>query len=466
MSQPATPLLVGTAETIRAAHTGLQLEFRRGRVGRMGDKGPRQIPSSPGSLRHARRFPRLCSSSYLSRLTTSRVSSASQIYDGLVSACKVGFLVGTVRRLRWQLRYRLGMGGTMSALIRENCSESGPISEDRPELGVLFVAGFAEQRPGTAIAAFAGAMYRWLFRWNATSHVEPTSLPTLSDTVLASAAGADDGPAHVTLAVPGYLGTEKPQARWLLTESSWATRSPRPSSWASLAGSGRSPHACWCCSSSSRCTATGIGPSAPRSRGYRRLADLAMALCYLGLMAVAAMASVLLSLVLLVLALVEKLPIPRIDMAVRWVAVKISAVLGDSYMLAHCPVQFAAMRTQVARDLRWLQDHCEKVAVVAHSQGAAIAHQVLKDLGDRTGNVRAFITVGQGIAQTPPATAHGLGPECLPGSVVEPWRPSLPGCFSPGFQLSAFLHATGRAVRSSRPWSAYPPARCCPAPVS
>jgi hypothetical protein len=32
----------------------------------------------------------------------------------------------------------------------------------------------------------------------------------------------------------------------------------------------------------------------------------------------------------------EKLPIPRIDQAVRWVAVKISAVLGDSYMLAHC----------------------------------------------------------------------------------------------------------------------------------
>jgi hypothetical protein len=91
-------------------------------------------------------------------------------------------------------------------------------------------------------------------------------------------------------------------------------------------------------------------------------------------MAVAATASVLLSLVLLALALVEKLPIPRIDTAVRWVAVRISAVLGDSYMLAHCPVQFAAMRTQVARDLRWLQGRCEKVAVVAHSQGAAIVH--------------------------------------------------------------------------------------------
>ena len=129
-----------------------------------------------------------------------------------------------------------------------------------------------------------------------------------------------------------------------------------------------------------------------------------MAVSYLGLMAVAAMASVLLSLVLLALAVLEKLPIPRIDKAVRWVAVKISAVLGDSYMLAHCPKQFAAMCTQVARDLRWLQDRCEKVAVVAHSQGAAIAHQVLKDdIGKNNEAVRsgvqAFITVGQGIAK-------------------------------------------------------------------
>ena len=287
----------------------------------------------------------------------------------------------------------------MSAPVRENCSESASISQDRPEFGVLFVAGFAEQRPGTAITAFAGAVYRWLFRWNARSHAQGASPPTLSDTVLAGAPGADDGPAHVTLAVPAFLGTEKPEARWLLAESSWADLFTPPR----FLGVARwiwkvstcllvlqfviPMHRHW-----SRAKRT------QRSR-YRRLADLAMAVCYLGLMAVAATASVLLSLVLLALAVAEKLPIPRIDQAVRWVAVRISAVFGDSYMLAHCPVQFAAMRTQVARDLRWLQDHCGKVAVVAHSQGAAIAHQVLKDLGDHTGNVRAFITVGQGIAK-------------------------------------------------------------------
>jgi hypothetical protein len=283
--------------------------------------------------------------------------------------------------------------------MRENCSESGPVSEARAEFGVLFVAGFAEQRPGTAIAAFAGAIYRWLFRWNAGPHLGPASPPALSETVLTSAPGTAGGPAHAELAARMHLSTGEHEARWLLAESSWADLFTPPR----FLGVARwiwkvstcllvlqfiiPMHRHW-----NRAKRT-------KKSWHRRLADVITAGCYLGLMAVAATASVLLSLVLLALALVEKLPIPRIDTAVRWVAVRISAVLGDSYMLAHCPVQFAAMRTQVARDLRWLQGRCEKVAVVAHSQGAAIVHQVLKEGGNHPDNVQAFVTVGQGIAK-------------------------------------------------------------------
>jgi hypothetical protein len=137
----------------------------------------------------------------------------------------------------------------------------------------------------------------------------------------------------------------------------------------------------------------------------RRLAHVAAALCCALLMCGAAMLSILLSILLFALAMAAKLPIPRIELAVRWVVVKISSVLGDSYVLAHCPVQFAAMRTKVAHDLRWLQERCGKVAIVAHSQGAAIAHQVLKDGDYRkeddypSGALRSFITLGQGIAK-------------------------------------------------------------------
>jgi hypothetical protein len=302
----------------------------------------------------------------------------------------MSFLTGTAYRLRWQHRLPTQYGGSMT----------GPIDdEDCSEFGVLFVPGFTEQRPGTAIASFAGAIYRWLFRWNATPQTWQASPPTLSQAELASAWSADDGPAHATLTVPLGLSTGEREARWLLAESSWADLFTPPH----FLGIAR-----WIWKVSTCLLVLQFvipilrhwhrAQRADKSL-HRRLADRAVAVCYLGLMAVAAMASVLVSILLLALAVVEKLPIPRIDEAVRWVAVRISAVLGDSYMLAHCPVQFAAMRTQVARDLRWLQDRCERVALVAHSQGAAIAHQVLKDGDDHLGNVRAFVTLGQGISK-------------------------------------------------------------------
>jgi hypothetical protein len=297
----------------------------------------------------------------------------------------------------------------MSAPVMENSPEPGSISQDRPELGVLFVGGFADQRPGTAIAEFGGAVYRWLFRWDARLPKESASPPALSDTVLSGASAAGDDPAHVTLGVPAYLGTEKPKPQWLLAESSWADLFAP----ARFLGVARwiwkvstcllvlqfviPMHRHW--NQAVHAKDMHAQDMLTKESRRRRLADLAMALCYVGLMAVAAMVSVLLSLVLLALAVAEKLPIPRIDDAVRWIAVRVSTVLGDSYMLAHCPVQFAAMRTRVAHDLRWLQGRCDQVAVVAHSQGAAIAHQVLKDLGGDTGNVQAFITFGQGIGK-------------------------------------------------------------------
>jgi hypothetical protein len=276
---------------------------------------------------------------------------------------------------------------------------SGRISEDRSEFGVLFVAGFAQQRPGSAIASLAAALYSWLFRWNCRTQVWSSSPPVLSDTVLSGTGSAGDEPAHLTLTVPLHLSTGEHDARWLLAESSWAALFTAPQ----FLGVAR-----WIWKVSTCLLVLQFVIPLRRhwhraaradKPWHRRLADRAMALVYLVLMGVAAMLSVLLSLLLLVLAVAEKLPIPRIDQAVRWVAVRISAVLGDSYMLAHCPVQFAAMRTQVAHDLRWLQERCEKVAVVAHSQGAAIAHQVLKDGADRPGNLQAFVTLGQGISK-------------------------------------------------------------------
>jgi hypothetical protein len=271
-------------------------------------------------------------------------------------------------------------------------------SREPAEFGVLFVDGFREQLSGSAIALLAAALYRWLFFWNARPDPQSASQPTLSDVVLSSAGGEDDQPAHLVLSVPLQLSTGDRDARWLLAESSWADLFTTPR----FLGLAR-----WIWKVSTCLLVLQFVTPMRRHWHAARLAHgLSRALVagavagiYVVLMGVAALVSVLLAAVLLAVALAAYLPIPRIDEAVRWVVVHISSVLGDSYMLAHCPVQFAAMRTQVAHDLAWLQGRCERVAVVAHSQGAALAHRVLKDGIYQRDSLKAFITLGQGISK-------------------------------------------------------------------
>jgi hypothetical protein len=264
-------------------------------------------------------------------------------------------------------------------------------------LGVLFVDGFREQRSGSAVALLASALYGWLYQWTAGVGQEDLKL---SDAVLSDTLQPEGGqPPHVTLTIPRLALAEDVSASWLLAESSWASLFRAPQ----FLGLAR-----WIWKVST-CLLV-LQFVIPMRRHWnqacvreaplgRRVADALMALAYLGLMGVAAVLSVLVSLVLLVLAIASYLPIPRIDDAVRWVVVQVSAVLGDSYMLAHCPVQFAAMRTQIGRDLDWLHARCDKVAVVAHSQGAAIVDQVLKEHECRSDRLTGLVTLGQGISK-------------------------------------------------------------------
>jgi hypothetical protein len=270
---------------------------------------------------------------------------------------------------------------------------------ERAEFGVLFVDGIAKQRPGSAVTSLAGALFRWLYRWNKAEGLWVPRSPVLRETRLP---GPGDGqPAYVILEAPLFLSSGQRYGRWLLAESSWANAYATPrflelAQWV------------WKVSTCLLVLQFVIPLrrhwrqyAQDRARGIalpRRLDSASACLAYLLLMGVAAMSSVLVSVVLLVLAMAAALPIPRIDKAVQWVVVHLSAILGDSYLLSHCPVEFAAMRSKVASDLRWLQERCDVVAVVAHSQGAAIAHQVLRDAGP-AGGVQAFITAGQGISK-------------------------------------------------------------------
>jgi hypothetical protein len=293
--------------------------------------------------------------------------------------------------------------------------DSGP----RAEFGVLFVGGIGKQRPGRTLVSFAAALYDWLFRWNRAGSVSVPEAPVLSATTLAPG----DDPAHATLSFPLSTEDGHRRAEWLLAESSWADVWDLPR-FMDVARWIWKVSTCllvlqfiipmrrhWKAAARARRDKNAIGR--PHGEPLRQFEEVdgdhgwvpssGAVAAYLILMGIAATLSVLLSILLVALALAALLPIPRIDQAVHWAIVRLSSVLGDSYLLAHCPVELAAMRTRVAADLRWLQARCETVAVVAHSQGAAIAHEVLKggeqDPAYPVSEVAAFVTVGQGIAK-------------------------------------------------------------------
>ena len=72
------------------------------------------------------------------------------------------------------------------------------------------------------------------------------------------------------------------------------------------------------------------------------------------------------------------LPIPQLRELLLTLQLKIASTLGDSYMLVSRPIEAASIVGQVRRDLEWLAKHCNVVAVVAHSQGGAVAHKALQ----------------------------------------------------------------------------------------
>jgi hypothetical protein len=69
--------------------------------------------------------------------------------------------------------------------------------------------------------------------------------------------------------------------------------------------------------------------------------------------------------------------------------------IGDAYLLSTSPIQFAAMKSKFRQELNWLDERCEKIAVVAHSQGTAIAYHAL--LEDKPASVQRFLTYGSAI---------------------------------------------------------------------
>jgi hypothetical protein len=245
----------------------------------------------------------------------------------------------------------------------------------RHALGVLFVHGIGEQPRGDTLLAFGEPLIRCIRAWIDGREIGEADV--IESKLSASESGSEE-PAHAVLEIT--VG-KRPPLTWLLAESWWADEFSRPP-FMKLAG--------WLLT---------IGPWAIISHASRwlRHAPRVQVPYQLLKIVLAIPLSMLMQLVVASLALVAWLPIPVLRNAISGFLLRITGTLGDSYVLLENPIQQAAAVGALRQNVEWLSGHCDKVAVVAHSQGAAIARLALA--GRRHPKVCVLVTFGSGVAK-------------------------------------------------------------------
>lgn len=251
------------------------------------------------------------------------------------------------------------------------------------KLGILFVHGIGQQRRGDTLTSFGDALIRWL------DEVLPGTRITRAS--LAVEGAEDPSNAELSLATPD----KKAEAHWIAAEGFWADTviMPRFSEmlrwtlqvlpWTALTHFDRLVQRSW----STTSTLKGLNNIV---LGIPGAVAVLLALV-LGLLLVPVV-----GIVLIAVLLVGLVPIPALQSIAASVQRALAGTVGDSMILLASPVQRAAIVDRVHDAYRWLiKSGCETVVVVAHSQGAAIAHEMLRTRDCAQAGL--FISLGSGL---------------------------------------------------------------------
>lgn len=231
---------------------------------------------------------------------------------------------------------------------------------------------------------------------NATPAARPPLTVTL-DRARPGSGTAEDA-AEVALALETADGR---QERWLLTECWWADVFPPPTYGELVSWSVRAvpwsialhvAQRYWQCS---------------EDGGMRRAWAAVRAT---GQLLVALALSPLVVVLLSVALLLGLLPIPQLRSFILAAQSTLTATVGDSLAFVESPVRAALIHSRLRDGLAGLRARCERMIVVAHSQGAAVVHEALggRNPSDGGGEVRlaaatpvpeTLVTFGAGIGK-------------------------------------------------------------------
>jgi hypothetical protein len=271
-------------------------------------------------------------------------------------------------------------------------------------LGILLVHGIGEQMRGDTLTEEGDYIFRWLRRRVETPGGPGGAQVDVLDVALRQVSSDSIPTAHAVVRITPPAGTGAP-AHWIVAESSWADVF-RPATYAELAG--------WAVTVGPWVFATQvagivsrmeIGESVPR---LLRLALIPVTLLAGTVMllgaAIVGLVVTALALALVVLAITR---IPFMADLARSLQRGLANGFGDAYVLTRSPMRFGAMATQVRSDLQVLLRECATVAVLAHSQGTAVAWYALKHEltgrpaapkdGPKPAPIGLFVTYGQAV---------------------------------------------------------------------
>lgn len=250
-------------------------------------------------------------------------------------------------------------------------------------LGVLFVHGIGEQPEGDTLLRFGQPIINCLKTFLARGGADRAGGVSVAKTVLTPSKLQINEPPHAELTVTARANADgkRREESWLMAESWWGGDVQAPafgkmSGWMMTFGA-------WT-----------ILSHFTKHIARRQYKATRAALYLFALVASIVLAS-LLQIAIVALSLLAILPIPGIHKALAGMLLALTGVLGDSYVLIESDLQRSAIVKKTRTALEWLSERCESVVVIAHSQGAAIAHLALREQGPD--NVRGLFTFGSGL---------------------------------------------------------------------
>jgi len=223
----------------------------------------------------------------------------------------------------------------------------------------LFVHGLGEQRRADTLIQCGEALQQWLEGWLHPESAHPVriALAELTDT-----GGQTPANAVMRITTPAIEST------WVLAESWWA-ESFRAPNYADLWR--------WSIEVVPLAVADHFVRRFRQARGLSRKA-------LEGLLATVAVVMLpVLTVVTVTSLVIGVLPIARLRAAILRLQKTLLGTVGDSYALLESSIRGSAMSSCVQRDLKWLQSVAGKTVIVAHSQGAAVAHAALRQSSAR-----------------------------------------------------------------------------------